>query len=58
MPPWPSFPPARAALVLHYMDRLSVREVARLIGKSEAATASLLARGRDGFREAYPEADR
>ena len=48
----------RAALVLHYMDRLSVREVARLIGKSEAATASLLARGRDGFREAYPEADR
>ena len=40
------------------MDRLSVREVARLIGKSEAATASLLARGRDAFRQAYPEADR
>jgi len=48
----------RAVLVLHYMDQLSVREVAGSIGKSEAATASLLARGRDAFRQAYPEADR
>jgi RNA polymerase sigma-70 factor (ECF subfamily) len=48
----------RAVLVLHYMDRLSVREVARLIGRSEAATASLLARGRESFRQAYPETDR
>lgn len=48
----------RAALVLHYMDDLSVRNVARVIGKSEAATASLLARGRDAFRRAYSEADR
>ncbi len=48
----------RAVLVLHYMDRLSVREVAHAIGKSEAATASLLARGRDAFRQAYPEGDR
>jgi RNA polymerase sigma-70 factor (ECF subfamily) len=48
----------RAVLVLHYMDQLSVREVAHAIGKSEAATASLLARGRDAFRQAYPEADR
>jgi RNA polymerase sigma-70 factor, ECF subfamily len=48
----------RAVLVLHYMDRLSVREVARSIGKTEAATASLLARGREAFRQAYPEADR
>jgi RNA polymerase sigma-70 factor (ECF subfamily) len=48
----------RAVLVLHYMDQLSVREVARSIGKSEAATASLLARGRDAFREAYLETDR
>jgi len=48
----------RAALVLHYMDRLSVREVARSIGKTEAATASLLARGREAFRLAYAEADR
>ena len=48
----------RAVLVLHYMDRLSVREVARAIGKTEAATASLLARGRDAFRLAYGEAER
>ena len=48
----------RAVLVLHYMDQLSVREVAQSIGKSEAATASLLARGRDAFRQSYPEADR
>ena len=48
----------RAVLVLHYMDRLSVREVAHSIGKSEAATASLLARGRDAFRLAYAETDR
>ena len=47
----------RAALILHYMDRLSVRDVARAIGKSEAAAASLLARGRDAFRQAYQEAD-
>jgi RNA polymerase sigma-70 factor, ECF subfamily len=48
----------RAVLVLHYMDQLSVREVAKSIGKSEAATASLLARGRDAFRKAYQETDR
>lgn len=48
----------RAVLVLHYMDRLSVREVARSIGKTEAATASLLARGREAFRLAYPETHR
>jgi len=48
----------RAVLVLHYMDRLSVREVAHSIGKTEAATASLLARGREAFRQAYPETDR
>jgi RNA polymerase sigma-70 factor (ECF subfamily) len=48
----------RAVLVLHYMDQLPVRDVARFIGKSEAATASLLARGRDAFRQAYQEADR
>ena len=46
----------RAVLVLHYMDGLSVREVARVIGRSEAATASLLARAREGFRRVYREA--
>lgn len=48
----------RAVLILHYMDQLSVRDVAHAIGKSEAATASLLARGRDAFRHAYREANR
>lgn len=48
----------RAVLVLHYMDQLSVREVARSLDKTEAATASLLARGRDAFRQAYQGADR
>jgi len=48
----------RAALILHYMDRLTVREVARSIGKTEAATASLLARGREAFRLVYGERDR
>lgn len=48
----------RAVLILHYMDRLSVRDVAREIGRSETATASLLARGRDAFRHAYREGDR
>jgi RNA polymerase sigma-70 factor (ECF subfamily) len=48
----------RTVLILHYMDRLSVRDVARAIGKSEAAAASHLARGRDAFRQAYQEADR
>lgn len=48
----------RAVLVLHYMDHFSVRDVARAIGKSEAATASLLARGRDAFRQAYQQVER
>jgi RNA polymerase sigma factor (sigma-70 family) len=51
-------PLQRAVLVLHYMDHLPVREVARSIRKTEAATASLLARGRDAFRQAFQEADR
>ena len=55
---WRFCPPCSGVLILHYMDRLSVRDVARAIGKSEAAAASLLARGRDAFRQAYQEADR
>lgn len=46
----------RAALVLHYMDGLTVRDLARALGRSEAAAASLLARARDRFRQAYREA--
>jgi len=41
------------ALLFRYLDGLSVREVARAIGRSEKATESLLARGREGFRRAY-----
>jgi len=48
----------RAVLVLHYMDHLSVRDVSNLIGKSEVATASLLARGRDAFRQAYQQVEK
>ena len=47
----------RAALVLHYLDGFSVAEVARHLGKSEHATESLLARGRESFKRAYLEAN-
>ena len=48
----------RAALVLRYLDDLSVRDVARALGKSVHATESLLGRGKESFRRAYPESDR
>lgn len=49
-----SLPPLqRVVLTLVALDELSVPEVARVIGKSVAATQSLLARGRDGFRRAW-----
>jgi RNA polymerase sigma-70 factor, ECF subfamily len=47
----------RLALVLRYVDDLSVREVASLIDKSERATESLLTRGRRSLLEAYQEVD-
>jgi len=46
----------RAALILRYVDGMSVREVARSLERSEDATESLLRRARDRFREIYPEA--
>ncbi len=46
----------RAALVLRYLDGMSVAEVARAIGRSVRATESVLARGRDSFRRLYLEA--
>lgn len=46
----------RAALVLRYIDGLSVPEVAEALGKSVSATESLLSRGKQGFRRAYLEA--
>ena len=42
----------RIALLFRYLDGLSVREVARAIGRSEKATESLLARGRECFLRA------
>jgi RNA polymerase sigma-70 factor, ECF subfamily len=40
----------RAAMVLRYVDDLSVPDVARALGRSVHATESLLARGRVGVR--------
>ena len=45
----------RAALVLAYVDGLSVREISRTLGKSEKAIESILSRGRASFRSAYGE---
>ena len=48
-------PVYRAALLLRYMDRLDVRSIARELGRSEAATESLLTRARAAFAVAYGE---
>jgi RNA polymerase sigma factor (sigma-70 family) len=45
----------RAALVLHYLDGLSVREVSVALGRSESATESLLSRGRERFKTIFRE---
>lgn len=45
----------RAAIILRYVDDLPVREVARLLGRSEGAVESLLSRGRDALRRRYAE---
>lgn len=45
----------RLALVLRYVDGLSVREVANALRRSEAATESLIRRAKDNFRKAYGE---
>jgi RNA polymerase sigma-70 factor (ECF subfamily) len=44
----------RTALLLRYLDGYSVREVAQRIGRTEAATESLLSRARDHVRHAMP----
>lgn len=47
----------RAALVLHHVDGLSVRDIATQLGRSPSAVESLLARGRDRFRSLFEEHD-
>jgi RNA polymerase sigma-70 factor (ECF subfamily) len=42
----------RAAIVLRYVDDQPVREVGRLLGRSESAVESLLSRGRENLRRA------
>ena len=49
-------PPAQqAALLFADLDDLPVREIARLIGRREGATQSLITRARESFRKAYRE---
>jgi RNA polymerase sigma-70 factor (ECF subfamily) len=48
-------PAQRSALVLCYVDGLSMAETARALGKSVEAVESLLARGRQRFKRAYLE---
>jgi len=48
----------RAAVILRYVDDLPVRDVARLLGRSEGAVESLLSRGRETLRREYGGVDR
>jgi RNA polymerase sigma-70 factor, ECF subfamily len=48
----------RAALILHHVDDLSIREVAAALHRTEGAVEALLSRGRARFREIYEETDR
>lgn len=48
----------RAAVVLRYVDDLSVSEVARLLGRTESAVESLLSRGRESLRKQLGEVAR
>ena len=48
----------RAALVLHHVDGLSVREIAAQLERSPSAVESLLVRARDRFRALFEEHDR
>lgn len=48
----------RVALVLRYVDDLTVRDVARHLGRRVRATESLLVRARLALRAAYREGDR
>ena len=43
----------RVVLAMHYLDGLPVKDIARELDRSETSVASLLARGRQGFRRAW-----
>ena len=43
----------RAVLILAYVDELPVREVARVLGRSESAAESLLTRARQNYRRLH-----
>ena len=47
--------PHRAALTLRYLDGLGVPEVARVLGRTVAATEALLTRARAAFRRSYTD---
>jgi RNA polymerase sigma-70 factor (ECF subfamily) len=48
-------PQHRAALVLRYLDDLSVPQVATELGRTRSATEMLIVRARAAFRRAYEE---
>ncbi len=50
-------PRQRLALLLRYVDDLTVHEVARSLDESESATESLIRRGRASLLDAYLEVD-
>jgi RNA polymerase sigma-70 factor (ECF subfamily) len=50
-------PHHRGALVLRYLDGLSVPEVAEQLGRTVHATEALLVRARAAFRRAYEEGE-
>jgi RNA polymerase sigma-70 factor (ECF subfamily) len=45
--------PQASVLALHYLDGLSVPEIARSLGRSQKAIESLVNRARESFRRAY-----
>jgi RNA polymerase sigma-70 factor, ECF subfamily len=51
-------PAQRAALVLRYLDGLSVREVAATLDRSEKTTEALITRARVAFRAEYEDRER
>ena len=52
-PPW--FEKYRQAVVLHYLEDLSVAETAKILGVSESAVKMRLSRGREMLKELFGE---